>query len=81
MLIALAVLIALGLEFINGSTSDVTVPSVRGLSVASAKSALRADHLVVGTQVKQASTSIKKGQVIGTKRPRAAPSRRTRRCS
>ncbi len=66
-LVALGVLIALGLEFVNGSTSDVTVPSVRGLSVASAKSALRADHLVVGSEVKQASTSIKKGQVIGTK--------------
>jgi serine/threonine-protein kinase len=67
--VALAVLLVLGLMYINGSTSDVTVPSVRGLSVTKAEAALRADHLTVSQVVPTASTSIAKNQVIGTSPP------------
>jgi len=58
----IAALIARSL--IGGSTKQVTVPDVRGISVADARSALEAEGLTLGDQTEQPDKNVAEGDVI-----------------
>ena len=64
LLVALAVIAFFLLRSVLGG--NVTVPDVTNQSVAAATQTLQNDHLTVGTQSKQASTTIASGNVIST---------------
>jgi beta-lactam-binding protein with PASTA domain/tRNA A-37 threonylcarbamoyl transferase component Bud32 len=66
LLVALAVIAFFLLRSVGVFGGNVTVPDVSNQSVAAATQTLQNDNLTVGTQSKQASTTIASGNVIST---------------